>query len=130
MSMIRSCPDRLEFKNECYSTVNQSISKKQRCIRFNDWNVQANWVRWLFLSNSSEGARYVHRGSQLYFHIARYMLKEKGEHFFRFPKWKLNFGTFFRFKNGLVFVLTICTRNSLDRPCVAMPHDNLLSNVK
>jgi hypothetical protein len=25
---IRSCPDRLEFKNECYSTVNQSISKK------------------------------------------------------------------------------------------------------
>jgi hypothetical protein len=26
--MIRSCPDRLEFKNECYSTVNQSISKK------------------------------------------------------------------------------------------------------
>jgi hypothetical protein len=26
--MIRSCPNRLEFKNECYSTVNQSISKK------------------------------------------------------------------------------------------------------
>jgi hypothetical protein len=23
LSMIRSCPDRLEFKNECYSTVNQ-----------------------------------------------------------------------------------------------------------
>ena len=32
MSMIRSCPDRLEFKNECYSTVNQSISKKQRYL--------------------------------------------------------------------------------------------------
>jgi hypothetical protein len=29
LSMMRSCPDRLEFKNECYSTVNQSISKKQ-----------------------------------------------------------------------------------------------------
>ena len=26
--MIRSCPNRLEFKNECYSTVNQSIGKK------------------------------------------------------------------------------------------------------
>jgi hypothetical protein len=26
------CPDRLEFKNECYSTVNQSISKKQRYL--------------------------------------------------------------------------------------------------
>jgi hypothetical protein len=24
----------------------------------------------------------IHRGSQLYFHIARYMLKEKGGHFF------------------------------------------------
>jgi hypothetical protein len=24
LSMIRSCPDRLEFKNECYYTVNQS----------------------------------------------------------------------------------------------------------
>jgi hypothetical protein len=47
---------------------------------------------------------YNHRGSQLYFHIARYMLKEKGGHFFCCPK---NFGTFFRFKNGLVFVLTI-----------------------
>ena len=23
MSMIRSCPDRLEFKNECYPTVNR-----------------------------------------------------------------------------------------------------------
>jgi hypothetical protein len=28
LSMIRCCPNRLEFKNECYSTVNQSISKK------------------------------------------------------------------------------------------------------
>jgi hypothetical protein len=27
-----------------------------------------------------------HRGSQLYFHIARYMLKEKGGHFFCCPK--------------------------------------------
>jgi hypothetical protein len=25
MNMLRSCPDCLEFKNECYSTVNQSI---------------------------------------------------------------------------------------------------------
>jgi hypothetical protein len=33
ISMIRSCPDRLEFKNECYSTVNQSISKKQRYLQ-------------------------------------------------------------------------------------------------
>jgi hypothetical protein len=24
----------------------------------------------------------------------------------------------------------ICIRNSLDRPCVTMPHDHLLSNVK
>ena len=32
LSMIRSCPDRLEFKNKCYSTVNQSISKKQRYL--------------------------------------------------------------------------------------------------
>jgi hypothetical protein len=24
----------------------------------------------------------------------------------------------------------ICIRNSLDRPCVRMPHDHLLSNVK
>ena len=32
ISMIRSCPDRSEFKNECYSTVNQSISKKQRYL--------------------------------------------------------------------------------------------------
>ena len=28
----------------------------------------------------------IHRGSQLYFHIARYMLKEKGGHFFCCPK--------------------------------------------
>jgi hypothetical protein len=36
LSMIRSCPNRLEFKNECYSTVNQSISKKNIdiCINF------------------------------------------------------------------------------------------------
>ena len=33
--MIRSCPSRLEFKNECYSTVNQSISKNiDICINF------------------------------------------------------------------------------------------------
>jgi hypothetical protein len=32
LSMIRSCPSRLEFKNECYSTVNQSISKKHRYL--------------------------------------------------------------------------------------------------
>jgi hypothetical protein len=32
LSMIRSCPDRLEFKTECYSTVNQSISKRQRYL--------------------------------------------------------------------------------------------------
>jgi hypothetical protein len=32
--MIRSCPDRLEFKNECYSTANQSISKKQRYLYY------------------------------------------------------------------------------------------------
>ena len=35
MSMLRSCPDRLEFKNECYSTVNQSISKKNNDIYIN-----------------------------------------------------------------------------------------------
>ena len=35
LSMIRSCPDRLEFKNECYSTVTQSISKNNDiCINF------------------------------------------------------------------------------------------------
>jgi hypothetical protein len=34
MSMIRTCPDRLEFKNECYSTVNQSISKKPNRLEF------------------------------------------------------------------------------------------------
>ena len=32
MSMIRSCPDRWEFKNECYLTVNQPISKQQRYL--------------------------------------------------------------------------------------------------
>ena len=35
LSMIRICPNRLEFKNKCYSTVNQSISKKiSICINF------------------------------------------------------------------------------------------------
>jgi hypothetical protein len=35
MSMIRSCPERLEFKNECYSTVNQSWAKNiDICINF------------------------------------------------------------------------------------------------
>jgi hypothetical protein len=37
MSMLRSCPNRLEFKNECYSTVNQLISKLKNidiCINF------------------------------------------------------------------------------------------------
>ena len=35
---------------------------------------------------------YTHRGSQLlYFHIARYMLKEKGGHFFLLPKVKVEF---------------------------------------
>ena len=32
LSMLRSCPNRFEFKNECYSTVNQSISKKHRYL--------------------------------------------------------------------------------------------------
>ena len=32
MSMIRSCPERLEFKNECYATVNQSMSKKHQYL--------------------------------------------------------------------------------------------------
>ena len=32
-----------------------------------------------------------HRGPQLYFHIARYMLKEKGGHFFLLPKVKVEF---------------------------------------
>ena len=35
LSMQRSCPNRLEFKNECYSTINQSISKNiDICINF------------------------------------------------------------------------------------------------
>ena len=33
-------------------------------------------------SHESERTCICHRGSQLYFHIARYMLKEKGGHFF------------------------------------------------
>ena len=35
LSMIRSCPNRLEFKNECYSTVNsQSAKNIDICINF------------------------------------------------------------------------------------------------
>jgi hypothetical protein len=56
--MIRSCPDRLEFKNECYSTIK-------------------------FVSDLWQVGSFIHRGSQLYFHIARYMLKEKGGHFLK-----------------------------------------------
>ena len=40
MSMIRSCPDRLEFKNECYSTLNQSISKKTSIFALMLWEEQ------------------------------------------------------------------------------------------
>jgi hypothetical protein len=32
LSMIRSCPNRLEFKNKCYSTVNQSITESAKNI--------------------------------------------------------------------------------------------------
>jgi hypothetical protein len=35
------------------------------------------------------------------------MLKEEGRALFCCPKWKWNFGTFLRFKNGLVFALPI-----------------------
>ena len=38
--MIRSCPDRLEFKNECYSTVDQSISKKKSIFALILWEDQ------------------------------------------------------------------------------------------
>jgi hypothetical protein len=48
-----------------------------------------------------------HRGSQLYFHITRYMLKEEGRALFLLPKVKVEFRTFLRFKNGLVFALPI-----------------------
>jgi hypothetical protein len=38
LNMLRSCPNRLEFKNECYSTVNQSITESAKnidiCINF------------------------------------------------------------------------------------------------
>ena len=40
LSIIRSCPDRLEFKNECYSTVNQSISKKTSVFALILWEEQ------------------------------------------------------------------------------------------
>jgi hypothetical protein len=35
LSMIRSCPDRLEFKNEYYSTVNQVNQQKNNDICIN-----------------------------------------------------------------------------------------------
>ena len=38
--MIRSCPNRLEFKNECYSTVYQSISKKTSIFGLILWEEQ------------------------------------------------------------------------------------------
>ena len=38
--MIRSCPDHLEFKNECYSSVNQSISKKTLIFALILWEDQ------------------------------------------------------------------------------------------
>ena len=40
LSMRRSCPNRLEFKNECYSTVNQSISKKTSIFALILWEEQ------------------------------------------------------------------------------------------
>jgi hypothetical protein len=45
LSMIRSCPNCLEFKNECYFTVNQSISKKHHSSPF-FWKFK---IRVLFL---------------------------------------------------------------------------------
>jgi hypothetical protein len=38
MSMIRSCPDRLEFKNECYSTVNQVNQQKTTIFALIVWS--------------------------------------------------------------------------------------------
>ena len=48
-----------------------------------------------------------HRGSQLYFHITRYVLKRRREDIFWGAKSESSFCTLFRFKNGLVFVLPI-----------------------
>ena len=48
-----------------------------------------------------------HRGSQLYFHITKYVLKRRREDTFGGPKVKVEFRHLFRFKNGLVIVLPI-----------------------
>jgi hypothetical protein len=40
LSMMRSCPNRLEFKNECYSTVNQSNQQKTSIFALILWEEQ------------------------------------------------------------------------------------------
>ena len=60
MIMIRSCPDRLEFKNECYSTVNKSISKSNDiCI-----NIMVRTKTKPFLKRKKVPKFYFHFGQQ------------------------------------------------------------------
>ena len=60
MSRIRSCPDRLEFKNECYSTVNQSIIKNNDiCI-----NIMVRTKTKSFLKRTKVPKFYFHFGQQ------------------------------------------------------------------
>ena len=67
MIMIRSCPDRLEFKNECYSTVNKSISKSNDiCINImvrtktKPFLKRKKVPKFYFHSSNLSGEEYMH----------------------------------------------------------------------
>ena len=61
MSMIRSCPDRLEFKNECYSTVNQVNQQKNNDICI---NIMVRTKTKPFLKGKKAPKFYFHFGQQ------------------------------------------------------------------
>jgi hypothetical protein len=78
--MIRSCPDRLEFKNECYSTVDQCIYASISFIIFASQGLRSalliftlGIVSRIFVipahCHPLDFDSYAHRGSQLYFQI-------------------------------------------------------------
>jgi hypothetical protein len=59
--MIRSCLDRLEFKNECYSTVNQVNQQKNNDICI---NIMVRTKTKPFLKRKKEPKFYFHFGQQ------------------------------------------------------------------
>ena len=119
LKLIPYCVDVIVvFLYECIKSSNDfsSLMLKHCSIQYTNFPftvlclVKQNSLFTLF-SHSKQNwkyfSRFNHRGSQLYFHITRYVLKRRREDTFWGAKSESSSCTLFRFKNGLVFVLPI-----------------------